>query len=220
MLERFKKILAVWRKDYLYSTVFASACTAAVNIAFAVYNGMLGIIRRSLWNGSICAYYLLLAGIRATVVYAQRGSLSFKEGLPYDKSRKIYFCTHLIMLLMNLSLIVPIAVMVRGERSYDRGLTTAIAMAAYTVYRVTLSIINSKKARKYNNILISELRTINMIDSLVAVLTLQNALIMANGGQNESMTVLTARTSAGILLIIVIITVRSFTKGIFSHENS
>ena len=53
---------------------------------------------------------------------------------------------------------------------------------------------------------------INMTDALVAVLSLQNALIIANGGMNEGMRMLTAWTSGGIYLVIVLITIMSFIK--------
>lgn len=51
-----------------------------------------------------------------------------------------------------------------------------------------------------------------MIDSLVAVLTLQNALIVTNGGMTDEMQTLSAWTSAGILVIIAVITVQSFLR--------
>lgn len=183
-----------------------------MNIAFTFYNGALGVIHRSIWNGSICVYYLLLAAIRSVVVISQRNV--FKSGTTDDtvQQRRVYFLTHFALLLMNISLIVPIAVMVRGQRSYTLGLIPAIAMAAYTTYRVTIAIIHYRKARRTNHLMVSELRTINLVDALVAILTLQNALIMANGGPSEHMITVTAWTSAGILTIILVITVISFTR--------
>lgn len=212
MKNKLKAALTLWREDYLFSTISASAISALANIAFTFYNGALGVIHRSIWNGSICVYYLLLAAIRSVVVVSQRNV--FKSGTADDtvQQRRVYFLTHFALLLMNISLIVPIAVMVRGQRSYTLGLIPAIAMAAYTTYRVTIAIIHYRKARRTNHLMVSELRTINLVDALVAVLTLQNALIMANGGPSEHMITVTAWTSAGILTIILVITVISFTR--------
>ena len=123
-----------------------------------------------------------------------------------------YFATHMVLILMNISLVVPAAVMVTGGRSYTYGLIPAIAMAAYTTYRITMSIIHYRKSRHNANILAAELRTINVIDSLVAVLTLQNALIVTNGGMTDAMQTLSAWTSAGILVIIAVITVQSLLR--------
>ena len=85
-------------------------------------------------------------------------------------------------------------------------------MAAYTTYRITVSIIHYRKSRHNANIYVAELRAINMIDALVAVLTLQNALIVTNGGMTDEMQTLSAWTSAGILVIIAVITVQSLLR--------
>lgn len=210
MKDKLEAFRSLWKEDYLFSTVFASALTALINVAFTVYNGVLGILYHSAWNCSICVYYLLLSCVRAAVVYAQRGALKSEKATLSIRQRKVFFWTHLILLAMNLFLIVPIAVMVRGERSYSLGMIPAIAMAAYTTYRIIISIHHYRKSRRQKNLLLSELRMINLVNALVAVLTLQNALIMANGGQNGSMIKLTAWTSGGILFLIIVITIISF----------
>lgn len=212
MRKKMNAFLSLWKEDYLFSTVLSSAVSALINVAFTVYNGFLGILYHSAWNCSICVYYLLLSGIRAAVVYAHRGVLKPRKPELSFQQRKVFFWTHLMLIIMNLALIVPIAVMVRGERSYSLGMIPAIAMAAYTTYRIVISVHHFRKSGKQKNLLLLELRTINLINALVAVLTLQNALIMTNGGQNSSMMTLTAWTSGGILLLITIITVRSFCK--------
>lgn len=48
-----------------------------------------------------------------------------------------------------------------------------------------------------------------MIDTLVAILTLQNALIIATGGQGQNMTILMIYSSTAIFALIVFITIRS-----------
>ena len=56
--------------------------------------------------------------------------------------------------IYELVLIVPISIMVHGERNYEYGLVPAIAMAAYTTYRIVIAIINLKKAKRQSNCLI------------------------------------------------------------------
>lgn len=199
MLKRIKSIKQTWKSDYFYSTVLFSSISALISMAFTVYNGVLGIVYQSLWHGSICVYYLLLAVVRAILLKTRHNS-----------QRKVFIGTHLLLLLMDISLIVPIYVMVSGERSYTYGLIPAIAMATYTTYRITMGIIHYLKSKKADNPPVAELRMINLTDALIAVLSLQNALIIANGGMDSEMTMLTSWTSGGIYLVIVIITIRSF----------
>lgn len=201
MKQRIKDFQKTWKSDYYFSTVFSSAISTLISIVFALYNGALGIVYQSWWHGLICVYYLLLATIRAILIETRR-----------KNQKTIRMITYLLLLVMDVSLIGPIYVMVSGERSYTYGLIPAIAMAAYTTYRITISIVHFRKSRKKDNSLLFELRMINMTDALVAVLSLQNALIIANGGMNEEMHTLTAWTSGGIYLVIVLITIMSFIK--------
>lgn len=199
MKQRIKDFQKTWESDYYFSTVFSSAISTLISIVFALYNGALGIVYQSWWHGLICVYYLLLATIRAILIGTRR-----------KNQKTIRMITYLLLLVMDVSLIGPIYVMVSGERSYTYGLIPAIA--AYTTYRITISIVHFRKSRKKDNSLLFELRMINMTDALVAVLSLQNALIIANGGMNEGMHTLTAWTSGGIYLVIVLITIMSFIK--------
>ena len=201
MKQRIKDFQKTWESDYYFSTVFSSAISTLISIVFALYNGALGIVYQSWWHGLICVYYLLLATIRAILIGTRR-----------KNQKTIRMITYLLLLVMDVSLIGPIYVMVSGERSYTYGLIPAIAMAAYTTYRITISIVHFRKSRKKDKSLLFELRMINMTDALVAVLSLQNALIIANGGMNEEMRTLTAWTSGGIYLVIVLITIMSFIK--------
>ena len=187
-----------------------STLSVLFSLGFTIFNVVLGIVYRSVWNISISVYYVLLAIVRGIVVHSQRKVSAADNQKNQEQYKRIYFKTHILMIFMDMCLIAPIAYMVIGERSYEYGLIPAIAMAAYTKYRVIMGIINLVKSQKQENILIKELRTVDFQDSLVAVLTLQNALIIANGSDMQSMLALTAWTSAGIWLMIVIFTVKSF----------
>lgn len=200
----------MWKADYQFKTLATSTLSALVGLGFTVFNVVLGNVYKSVWNISISVYYVLLAIVRGIVVHSQRKVNVADNQKKQEQYKRIYFKTHILMIFMDMCLIAPIAYMVIGERSYEYGLIPAIAMAAYTTYRITMGIINLGKSRKQENILIRELRTVNLQDSLVAVLTLQNALIIANGSDMQSMLALTAWTSAGIWLMIVIFTVKSF----------
>lgn len=173
-------LIDMWKADYQFKTLATSTLSALVGLGFTVFNVVLGIVYKSVWNISISVYYVLLAIVRGIVVHSQRKVIVADNQKKQEQYKRIYFKTHILMIFMDMCLIAPIAYMVIGERSYVYGLIPAIAMAAYTTYRITMGIINLGKSRKQENILIRELRTVNLQDSLVAVLTLQNALIIAN----------------------------------------
>ncbi len=207
MKDRIKDFLRSWREDYHFRTVYTARISALITFGFTVFNGVLGILYRSVWNISICIYYVLLAVVRRIVVRSQRKTVDKNQ----EKIiKKTYAVTHIILILMDVALVVPIALMVIGARNYTYGMIPAISMAAYTTYRMTMSIIHYLKSKRNENRFIRVIRTINLQDTLVSVLTLQNALIIANGDDMASMMRLTMWTSAGIWGVILFFTVKSF----------
>lgn len=114
MREQIKRFLETQRKDYVLKTAIFSAFSMLTEFAFALYNGVLGIVYRSIWNGSICVYYFLLAGIRAIIVHLYRNKAASQSKRAAAHRRKVYFATHMVLILMNISLVVPITVMVTG----------------------------------------------------------------------------------------------------------
>lgn len=212
MKVRFIQFFRKWKTDYLFKTVSVSVLSIFIGFVFTVYNGVLGILYKSVWNSSICVYYLLLTAIKAAIVrlYVTETADGEKEGAKLRK--KAYVAIHILLFIMNLSLIVPALVMIKGGRDFTYGMIPAIVMATYTTYRITMSTIHFKKIQKYENISAVKLRTVNLIDSLVAVLSLQNALIIATDGMSKRMQNLSVWTSVGILILIMLMTVRSFLK--------
>lgn len=204
-----KELLKLWKSNYVFRTFTESAVSSLIGLVFVAYNGFLGICYHSSWNGAICIYYIFLVLIRGVIVGNIGKQRRTKKRAFYYRQKYIH--THIIIFVMNLSLTVPIAIMIKGEKAYDLGLIPAISMAAYTTYRITMSIIHYKKSRRTNNLFVKELRTLNLIDSLVAVLTLQNTMIIANSGEiSGAMKSLSIISSTAIWLAIMILTVRSY----------
>lgn len=197
MMEMVRK----YRSNYQFSTVFGSGASACVNIAFLLFNGIFGLLHLSAWHLSVSLYYIFLLGIRAHILI----SISRRRA-----PRAVYIRTHIFLILMNLLMITPVAIMVIGEREYSYGLIPAIAMAAYTTYRITMSVIQLKRSKKSRSLLVKELRVINFLDALLALMTLQNTLIMANGGMTAEMRVLCAWSNGGIFALILCTVIRSF----------
>jgi hypothetical protein len=178
-----------------------------LGIAFTLYNGFLGLYYRSIWNGTICVYYILLSTVRGIIVCAQKRRWSGQISSHCMVDR----VTHGILFVMNASLIVPILAMIRGERHYNWGLIPAIAIASYTFYRIVMAIVRYAKTRKEEHSLMKQLGTFRLIDSLVALLTLQNTMIIVQEGAIAGeMQTFSIRSSILIWLVIVGVSVRSF----------
>lgn len=209
----FSKLLHL---EYVYKTMVSSALSVGCTILFALYNGYLGIRLFSPWHISAFIFYLFLIVIRGYILWTEKRNQGRSDTEKQAYRRKAFFRTAVLLLLLNLALILPISLMVVLQRPVYLKLIPAIAVAAYTTYKITVASVHLRKRNQNGNILIAELRTVNFIDALVSVLLLQNTLIMVNQPTKtaSSMLVLTAVSSAVIYMIIVIVSVHMLVKGL------
>ena len=160
-----KSFFGRWKAEYDYKTYITAAGSLAVTLIFAFYNGFLGIHHASLWYGTICVYYILLTMLRGSII-------AFAKRMDQRKAReaaknKAFLASSFLLLILNLSLIVPVSIMVIQQRPVSLTLIPAIAMAAYTAYKVTMASVNLGKRKASSDILVWLLRTISFIDALV-----------------------------------------------------
>lgn len=213
-----KRFLRTWREDYIYQTLVSAAVSFGCTALFALYNGYLGFRYGSVWHGSIGIFYLLLTAIRGTILLTEKRNQTRSEAEQNRCRRQTFLISSVLLLLLDLALILPISMMVVLDKPVSMGLIPAITMAAYTTWKITMASIHISRQRRRSsgNILVAELRTVNFIDALMAILTLQNTLIMVErttADQND-MLPLSAVSSALIYAIIAAITIRMLQKGL------
>ena len=208
-----KQFFERWKNDYDFKTIVSTGFALVVTFAFALYNGYLGIRYSSMWYGTICVYYLLLLIIRNTIFFSRR-KFSTRDNWE-EISKKIYLAEAVVLFVLNLSLIIPIALMVLQQKPVNMTAVPAILTAAFTTYKVILASINLKRKKRSSDSLIRFLRTLNFIDALVSVLTLQNTLIMVFADdKGGGLFTLTTVTSGIIWLAIVLISIAVLINGI------
>ena len=210
-MSKAEQLFDRWKSDYDFRTVAGACVSIAVTAVFALYNGFLGIYHSSVWHGSICAYYIVLAVLRA--VAALVGRKAGRRAGDRNARNRVYLISSLMLLILNLSLVIPVSLMVVQRKPVSMTLIPAIAMAAYTTYKIVTASINLKRRVRSSDSLVRLLRTISFIDALVSILTLQNTLIMVNTGGGSQMLWLTASTSAAVMLAVLTLSVSAIAKG-------
>lgn len=193
-------------KDYFLQTVVTTLPGMGLNLIYAVFNGVIGITSRSAWYGSLSVYYLLLCIMRfmavsyARQLYTKKGrnsSLKIRE-------LKVYRNCGIMLSVMSVALGGTVIVLVHGEGGKSYPGVMIYAVATYTFYKLTMSIINMIKARKEKSVSLITLRNIGHSDSLVSILSLQTALFAAFGQDTgDYVTLQNALTGAGVCLMIL-----------------
>lgn len=205
------------RKDFEYRTYVTSTVSFFVSLAFAGYNVFLGAAYKTVWNIGIAVYYLFLVGVRAFVGYKE--IKLYKSGLAVEEKEKrrlsVYFIQSLMLFLIDIALTGPITIMVMQGKSVNYSEIPAIAVAAYTVFKIVTSSVSYAKTRKMTNLSVRMLKNVNFIDALVAVLTLQYTLIMTFGdGVNGDMFTLCVVSSFVILAFLIAVSVTNLVSAI------
>ena len=212
-MKPLKQLIARYRADYDFKTIASALLSLAATAFFALYNGFLGIRHASVWHGAICVYYLVLVLLRGAILLGERRAA--RDSSPERKKDRACLGAASLLLLLNASLVVPVSLMVIRRKPLSLSLIPAIAMAAYTTYKLTMASIHLRRRRRSADRLVHLLRTIHFIDALVSILTLQNTLIMVNASDaDDSMLTLTAVTSAAVMLAVLALSVGEIVRAV------
>lgn len=214
---RAVRLLRAWREDYALRTLLSAGASSVCTALFAVHNGYLGISCGSLWHKSIAGFYLLLTAVRGSILLTERRGPA-RPAPERERCRRTFLLCAVLLLVLDLALILPVSMMAVLEKPVDLGPVPAIAMAAYTTWKITAASFHVGRLRRRpgGNILLAELCTVNFIDALVAVLTLQNTLIMVErtAADGNGMLPVSAASSGVIWAAIVAITLCMLRKGL------
>lgn len=229
LTDKLRTILAKRKQDREYKVTLSAALSLCITCVFAFYNGFLGITSGSRWHGGICGFYLCLAFLRAMVLLRRKARVknsltakalpgNYPGDIPLSSGRiplppkSVFWVMWGALFVVDISLILPISMMVLMEKPVKIGLIAAIAMAAYTFFKLGVLCFNTALYRRKgrNDIFISVLRTINFIETAVSVLSLQNTLIMVNSTKTspKEMIILSEIVGAAVYAVILYATVR------------
>lgn len=188
-----RRLTAGFVRDFGVRTLVFSGISFAVNIAYVLFNGALGIINRSVWYGSLAAYYLFLSGLRLGIFQAGRVAGRSKGGDLCARKLKIYRACGAALLALELALAAAVTQMVLSGNPSAHGEIAAITSAAYAFYKLIFAIRNIFKAKRYSDPLVQCFRNINLTDATVSLLALQTTLVTVfSDGETGSMRALNA----------------------------
>lgn len=156
----------------------------AITLGFVLYNGFIGFKNGASWNISITFYYLLLFLIKTLLIVFDK----FLDENNKKGRMTVYIYSFVLLLLINMALIVPSFLLMTNNKNVVVDQITSIAMATYSFYNITVSIINLKKQN--TNLLGKQLRLVLLINAIVSMMVLENTLINVNGSFNKDMFIL------------------------------
>ncbi len=181
------------------------------NFFYAVFKLFTGIFFRSEWLISIGAYYFIICTSKFMLL---RSAKEIHDDSIAQRRRELINCRYVGLLLFILSSVISglAAKMVYdnetvGYPPYFFGL-----IAVYTAYRLISAVYSLIKYRRVDNPFYSTTKSLDLSSALMALLTLQTALLARYGTSPLLTRGLNSLTSAVVLLTVIIISVNIIIK--------
>ena len=123
-------------QDFGFRTIVFSIISFVLNLAYVAFVATLAIMTRSAWYIAITFYYLALILMKGNVFYSKR-----KHNTERKQSRAFRFCG-IMFIFLTIALSGIITLIYTTEMRFEYAGILIYAVAAYTFYRLILSIIN------------------------------------------------------------------------------
>ena len=184
----------------------------AVNLAYALLQGVNGVIARSIWAGTLAFYYLTLGVIRFSLLLGHKKVSIVRKWKKYRNSA-------FIMLILNFALLgIHCITLYMGHVITYPGYMI-YAMAAYTFYTAIAAIRNVAVYRKYNDPILSASKALALAVAAISIYSLQSAMISAFGNSEELRIIMGNCVGAGVFVLISAISVFMIVKGTKTVRN-
>lgn len=161
-------------------SIYPSLC---VNLFYAAFKLITGILYSSAWLITLAAYYALLAVMRFLVLTAARKRHSITLA---GEFRRYRLCGALLA-VMDLALAGMVVFFVRQEGGYEYPGVLIYVMAMYAFYAVVTAVVNIVKFRGRGSPALSAAKAISLTAALVSMLALETAMLSQFGGDDDAM---------------------------------
>lgn len=198
--------------DPRYRIVLTAALGFSVNLLYALYHGALGVVSRSLWFITMCAYYAILSTMRFSAVLCERKNYATD---PLDTEYFVMKLSGILLALLSFVLagVIYLSLAKNIGTKYDP--VIMITIATYTFYKITMAILRAVKQRETPSPLLAVIRNIGYADVAASVLTLQRSMLASFGNMSSSDAhLMNILTGAGVCSFVFLLGVITTRKGI------
>lgn len=204
------------RLDRTYRAQAALCISLAVNLLNASIHAASGLMYRSVWFGTLAAYYLLLVLMRLELVRcAVRRSAHARQ-----EWRLHQFCGA-ALLAISLTLAVIIAMLMRREGSFAYPGIMIYVMALYAFYSLTSAAVYLLKNRRRTAPLPSAAGNIRFCAALISMLALEAAMLEQFSSENQLLfcRFMIASSGLAVFILILIVSIRMLLRAASALNN-
>ena len=185
-----------------------------MSVGYGLINGYTWLITGSIWHGALAIYYVMLALTRGGILVHHKRKIGKDHDEIFVEIKEATTCRNsgIVLLVLNSALFLVVLMMTFAGKSFRYQGTLIYAYAAYTVYKLTMAIVNLPKSKRQGDMTVEAMQAVSLTDALVSLIALQTALLAQFGGEGNRQPLYNGITGIvvclGVLAIGVIIIVR------------
>ena len=192
-----------------------------LNLLYAAFKVAVGAIYRSLWQSAEAIYYCLLIIIRLILASEERRFSSVRKYGARLRQWRVSLACGLLLLFFGLLVSAAIGGTVSINKSYRFSGIVLYSFAGYTVYRITVSVIQLIKFRRLKYPILSTSKAVNLSASAMSFFALGISLISAFEKNPEHRLAMSSVLGASVSAAVVFLsaaTVLNAIKNIKSFQ--
>ena len=212
MIKNENKYFVRYRTDKHLKIKISLISSFIFNCAYSLLQFFIGLYHGSFWFYSMCVYYLILA---ITRFFLMKYTLHSKPNENEKKELIRYRRCGFMLLLLNSVLSIMVFFMVYWNRSFNHHEITTIALAAYTFFSFTVSIVNFIKYRKYKSPIFNAAKSISLTSASVSIITLEATMLTSFGTDMDPIIrkLFLGLTGGAVSIFVLILALIMIVKG-------
>ena len=163
----------------------------SLNVAFASYHLVAGLVASSWWLLTLGSYYFVLSVVRFVVLCAK------------SKERFVARFAGWMLILLSIPLVGTVILSVVKERGHSLPMVVMIAMAAYAFTKMTLATVKLINFRHSKDAALMTLRNISFADAFVSIFALQRSMLVSFEGMSKEEIVIMNAALGSVVCVIV-----------------
>lgn len=212
------KYLLKYKTDHVLRHKVSLHSSLVFNALYAVFKLILGVIYNSYWFITFAQYLIVLVIVKASIA-----KQDLKQNVTLKEEYLKYRNCGVILLFMNIAISDLILVIIRRNVVITYHEYIAIALATYTFYTFVSSIVTFVKYKKYKSPLMSASKIVNVVRSLVSMLSLEIVMLSTFGANNvefnNTMIISTGMGISGIICVICAFMINKANKWLRAQNN-
>lgn len=173
----------------------------SINLAFALYNSVIGFISHSWWFIILGAYFFVLSITRFALLKIKKRS---NDDLNLEVFARKF--TGIMLIILSLTLAGMVVLSIVKDRGLKYHEIVMITIALYSFVKITLAIINLVAAKKDDSPVTKALRNISLCDAAVSIFALQRSMLVSFGEMtHENIRLFNILTGSTVCILVFIL---------------